>query len=33
MLGEHMVAAKQAGAKRVRLDIDPDGVMSIGPGD
>src|SRR5262249_4023368 len=31
MLGEHLLAANQAGGKKVRLDIDPDGVMSISP--
>ncbi|SRR5260221_1534426 len=33
MLGEHLVAAKQAGGKRVRLDIEEDGVMAISPAD
>lgn len=31
MLGEHLLAAKQAGGKRVRLDIEDDGVMAISP--
>ena len=31
MLGEHLLAAKQAGGKRVRLDIEADGVMAISP--
>jgi ATP-dependent Clp protease ATP-binding subunit ClpA len=31
MLGEHFLAAKEAGGKRVRLDIDEDGVMAIRP--
>jgi ATP-dependent Clp protease ATP-binding subunit ClpC len=31
MLGEHLLAAKQAGGKKVRLDIEEDGVMAISP--
>lgn len=33
MLGDHMIAAKEAGGKRVRLDIEDDGVMAISPAD
>jgi ATP-dependent Clp protease ATP-binding subunit ClpC len=29
MFGDHFLAAKEAGGKQVRLDVDPDGVMSI----
>lgn len=31
MLGDHLIAAKEAGGKRVRLDIEEDGVMAISP--
>jgi ATP-dependent Clp protease ATP-binding subunit ClpC len=33
MLGEALLAAKQAGGKRVKLDIKEDGVMAISPAD
>ncbi|HUB32971.1 MAG TPA: AAA family ATPase [Bryobacteraceae bacterium] len=33
MLGEHLVAAKQAGGKKIRLDIENDGVIGISPAD
>jgi ATP-dependent Clp protease ATP-binding subunit ClpC len=33
MLGDHFIAAKEAGCKRVRLDIEDDGVMAISPAD
>jgi ATP-dependent Clp protease ATP-binding subunit ClpA len=33
MLGEDLVAAKQAGGKKIRLDIEGDGVMAITPVD
>lgn len=33
MLGDHLLAAKEAGGKRVRLDIEEDGVMTISPAD
>lgn len=31
MLGDHFIAAKEEGGKRVRLDIEADGVMAISP--
>jgi ATP-dependent Clp protease ATP-binding subunit ClpA len=33
MLGDHFIAAKDEGCKRVRLDIEEDGVLAIGPAD
>lgn len=33
MLGEDLVAAKQAGGKKIRLDIEDDGVIAISPVD
>jgi ATP-dependent Clp protease ATP-binding subunit ClpC len=33
MLGDHLIAAKEAGAKKVRLDIEEDGVLAISPAD
>ena len=33
MLGDHFIAAKEAGGKRVRVDIEEDGVMAISPAD
>lgn len=33
MLADHLIAAKKAGGKRVRLDIEEDGVMAISPAD
>jgi ATP-dependent Clp protease ATP-binding subunit ClpC len=33
MLGDHFIAAKEAGGKRVRLDIEEDGVMAISSAD
>lgn len=33
MLGDHFIAAKEAGGKKVRLDIEEDGVMAISPTD
>jgi len=33
MLGDHFIAAKQEGGKRVRLDIEEDGVWTISPAD
>src|SRR5207248_2621730 len=33
MLADHFIAAKKAGGKRVRLDIEDDGVMAISPAD
>jgi len=33
MLGDHFIAAKEAGGKKVRLDIEEDGVMAISPAD
>lgn len=33
MLGDHFIAAKEAGGKRVRVDVDADGEWTIGPAD
>jgi ATP-dependent Clp protease ATP-binding subunit ClpC len=33
MLGDHLIAAKEQGVKRVRLDIEEDGVLAISPAD
>lgn len=33
MLGEHFIAAREEGGKRVRLDIEEDGVWTISPAD
>lgn len=33
ILGDHFIAAKEGGVKRVRLDIEEDGVLAISPAD